>query len=144
MRKSRLQIELRCQAVACMNIRSTRLRDKVIDFFLRHKSVAYTETEIYQAVGLQFDRVSLYRTIKTLIKKSFIHKVTCSRGVVRYAMNELNCLSTIYLHFECIQCGTVYFLPQEWVQPDDVPEGFTPESFHYLIEGTCVSCQLIT
>lgn len=142
MKKNKEHIEMKSAVVAQLNIRNTRLRDQVIDFFLSNPQRAFTETEIWQTTRFRVDRVSVYRTIKTLIQKGFIHKVVCSSGDVRYVKNEQDFRSTLFLHFECVLCGNVYCLPQALAQPCDVPEGFKVDSFHYLIEGICNQCEL--
>jgi Fur family transcriptional regulator, ferric uptake regulator len=133
---------IECLTVQQLNLRNTRLHSKVVGFFLTHPGIAYSEKEIHEAVGLQFDKVSVYRTLRRLIVRCFIHKATCVNGSLRFALNEQNSSSPLYIHFECVQCGTVFYLPQCNLEVLEVPSGFNASSYHYLIEGTCDRCQL--
>jgi Fur family transcriptional regulator, ferric uptake regulator len=132
---------LECTTVQQLNLRNTRLHGKVVGFFLAHPGIAYTEREIHESVGLQFDKVSVYRTLRRLILRQFIHKAIGINGTLRFALNDQNPSSPFYIHFECMQCGTVFYLPQCNSDVPEVPNGFNASSYHYLVEGTCNQCQ---
>jgi Fur family ferric uptake transcriptional regulator len=89
------------------------------------------------------DRVSLYRTINSLIEGGLIHKVSASGQENYYALCEETCQAEKHqhkhIHFECDSCREIYCLPlqQEWSLDTG---NFKLKSFEVLATGICEDC----
>jgi len=121
-----------------LNLRVTPIREEMITLLMNHQGVALSEPEINQMFNHQPDRVSIYRTIRTLLDKMVIHKVICEDGVLKYALSPK--ANSEHPHFECTSCGKVLCLNQHGVNSVDVPAGYTAQAIHMLIKGLCPNC----
>ncbi len=90
------------------------------------------------------DRVTLYRTIQTLLEKGIIHKAYVNSEETYYALCGTNCTSHKHIHnhvhFKCISCEAVtcehLSKEVEIVLPD-----FNIQQISINLTGLCKSCQ---
>lgn len=122
------------------NLRSTHIREQLISLFLDNEGVAFSQAEIDQFFYHCFDRVTIYRTVRTLLEKSVIHKVICDDGVLKYAHKGIAKLTDIHPHFQCTTCGQVKCLVAKSAQDIKMPIGYTLSTMHILIKGVCAQC----
>jgi len=122
-----------------LDLRNTRLRDNMVAFFKERPGLGYSENEIKQMLESPNDRTTIYRTIKTLLKKVFIHKIVCENGVLKYALNDSKS-DFDHAHFQCNQCEKVICLKETRVQNPKLPEPFEAEACYFLIRGNCRKC----
>jgi Fur family transcriptional regulator, ferric uptake regulator len=123
-----------------LDIRSTPLREEIITLFLNNQGIAFSEAEINSMFGQPFDRVTVYRTIKTFLDKLIIHKVICEDGVLRYAMTEQPQNKSHHAHFQCTECGKVSCLKDKGVGRINLPSGYKTNELYMLIKGVCPQC----
>lgn len=128
------------EAIHQLNLRNTRLRKRLVSFFQDHPGFAFSENEIRQELHASFDRTTVYRTIKTLLRKVFIHKIVCENGMMRYALNESRNEQMPHVHFQCMQCQRVFCLQECKVQTPNLPDAFEAESYQFLVKGNCHRC----
>ena len=123
-------------------LRSTTCREDVLDMFLRANS-AKSQGDIEHELGAGFDRVTIYRTLKTFLDKGIIHKVLDGSGT-RYALCEEACPDHHHqhdhVHFKCTSCGETNCLNQVKVAMPALPKGYEAAEINLLIEGTCPRC----
>ncbi len=84
------------EAVHRLHFRNTRLGKRLVTFFQKNPGLAFSENEIRQELDVVFDRTTVYRTIKTLLEKVFIHKIVCKNGMLRYALKMNTCHMCIF------------------------------------------------
>ena len=123
-----------------VDLRSTPLREEMITLFVNHQGIAFSEAEINGMFSQPFDRVTVYRTIKTFLGKLIIHKVICEDGVLRYAITEQQQNKLYHPHFQCTACGTVSCLTEKGLSRVSLPEGYRTRELHMLIKGICSQC----
>lgn len=96
------------------NLRVTPFRVEVLEIFNRHANaidVATLETELKE-----FDRITLYRTIKTFIESGIIHEIVMPGDIKKLALCKDDCSvhdhqhNHHHLHFKCDNCLEVYCL----------------------------------
>lgn len=122
-------------------LRKTALREEVISLFANHQKVAFSEQEINEMFK-SFDRVSIYRTIRTFLDKMIIHKIVCHDGVLKYAFTPQKDASQQHPHFECTTCHTVSCIEtRKGIQKVSVPKGYAPVEFQFLVQGLCPKCR---
>lgn len=92
----------------------------------------------------ELDRVTLYRTIQTLLEKGIIHKAYTDNNNTFYALCGHSCSpdqhAHNHVHFECTKCGqiTCEELPKE--VKIHLPN-FQIESTEIHLTGLCEKCK---
>ncbi|MDL5045842.1 transcriptional repressor [Oscillatoria amoena NRMC-F 0135] len=123
-------------------LRSTPSRKAILNFFLK-KNYALAHADIEKGIPPHFDRVTVYRTLKTFLDKGLIHKVLDDEGALKYALCTEACTLTghhhDHVHFKCIRCGQTNCLEVE-VPDIKLPKGYQPGEINLLIQGVCAKC----
>jgi Fur family transcriptional regulator, ferric uptake regulator len=128
--------------IAGLGGRATRTRTAVLDILsaagqpLSHDEVAAA----LAAARVDFDRVTLYRTLDWLVTRSLAHRVSGADRIWRFkaAQNE----GHSHAHFHCAQCGSVFCF--ESLQPAiaaTLPAGFRLERAELTFHGVCPRCR---
>ncbi len=121
-------------------LKNTGCRKFIITELLQNDS-ALSENEIKQALPDLFDRVTFYRSLKTLEEYKIIHRIVLHDSVVKYALNREILPDGDHAHFHCIKCDSVTCLESELKAPASLPGGFSVDSMDVLLEGTCPECK---
>jgi len=92
---------------------------------------------------LNVDKATIYRNLKTLLKKEVIREIKNKEGISFY---EINCKihNPIHPHFECKICGKIYCLNA--LNPEDVISlskytNFEIDTIKIKFEGICDECK---
>lgn len=137
------------QAIALLrefSLRQTDCRIEVLDFMLRHPR-AISQPELEQELAAQFDRVTLYRTLNTFNEKGLIHEVSDSSGIMKYALcgeachNDMHEHRHEHVHFHCNRCQETVCINELDIPTLNLPAGFSPEKFSFVVSGICQKCQ---
>ena len=125
------------------SLRLTQGRSDIISVFIK-KNVAIAHSDIEQEVDGKYDRVTIYRTLKSFLDKGLIHKVLDDSGVMHYALCDDACTEIghqhDHIHFKCTACGETTCLDHVHIPSVDLPQGFTFGESNYLISGVCKKC----
>ncbi len=123
--------------------RSTPTREHVLAILLAapsamsHQEIEATAREL----GLDFDRVTLYRVLDWLVTQGLAHKIEGRDRVWRFNAVTVTEAEHGHAHFHCTQCGKVFCLEQ--MQPSfalTLPTGFRYEKAELTIQGLCPNC----
>lgn len=129
------------------NLRITACRDQVLRMFLGVQS-ALSNADIEEGIGKDFDRVTIYRTLKTFLKKGIIHKVPDDTGNLKYALCNDDCTEMQHnhqhVHFKCEACGSTVCLDHVKIPEISLPQGYIFVESNFLINGVCEHCNLKT
>jgi Fur family ferric uptake transcriptional regulator len=129
----------RNKTITALEIHQTSCRREIVQVFIEHSGVAFSEIEIKSGLKGHFDRTTIYRTVKILTEKNFIHRVICDFGVLKYAVTDSERLQQEHPHFQCIKCKTVFCFEGE-IQNVNPPKGCLMRSQCLLITGICKCC----
>ena len=122
-------------------IKKTVCRKCIIDKLIESDDTALTENEIKDAFLDLFDRVTFYRSLKTLEEAKVIHRIVLNNTIVKYALTSQLVLSKIHPHFHCTYCDKVTCLDSSLLDRNlHLPSGYQVESAQVLLEGTCPDC----
>lgn len=125
-------------------LRNTDGRKAIIDLFLE-APIALSHRDIEEKVKGPFDRVTLYRTLKTFFDKGLIHRVLDDTGGAKYALCAAACSYQKHhhdhVHFKCIKCGQTSCLEVE-IPEMKLPRGYEAREVNFLIQGICKACQI--
>jgi len=130
------------QILKDFDLRSTPSRTAILQAFLTH-NYALSHGDLEKEVPESFDRVTLYRTIKTFLDKGLIHKVLDDEGGMKYALCNEACSTANHhhdhVHFKCTQCGQTNCLQVE-IPGIKLPKGYQAKEVNLLIQGVCDNC----
>ena len=92
----------------------------------------------------EFDRVTLYRTLKIFVEKGLLHEIFIGGESKKYALCTDQCESDNHnhdhLHFLCMKCNETFCL-----EPDEMPiiehSSVQITSFEIQAKGFCLSCR---
>lgn len=125
-------------------LRSTSSRTTILGLFLKNPH-ALSYSDIEHEVSLSFDRVTVYRTLKTFLDKGIIHKILDDSGGLKYGLCSGLCSDSNHhhdhVHFKCTLCGQTSCLDDVEIPRIALPKGFKAEEVNLLIQGVCSSCQ---
>lgn len=123
-------------------LRSTPGRLAIVDLFLS-KKCALSYADIEGSLDVTFDRVTVYRTLKTFLNSGLIHKVLDDGGGLKYALCSEACEGLVHnhdhVHFKCIKCGQTSCLSVA-IPEVAIPVGYKIREASLLIRGICQKC----
>ena len=121
----------------------TPIRVTILTYFL-NLSHAATKNEI-EASLTNYDRITVYRTLKSFEKKGLIHRVLGFEGEPKFALSDLMNVDKkeehnhAHVHFHCLKCETTICLPCT-IPEITIPKNFQIVTKSYSIEGICKNC----
>lgn len=124
-------------------LRVTPFRMSVLDVFYSHKN-AISLHEIEKDLG-KFDRVTLYRTIKSFIEKGLIHEIVMPGDIKKLALCPDSCSKNHHvhthqhIHFRCTKCETVSCIDIENFPQINIPR-FQLDKIEIQGSGICQNC----
>ncbi|TAH20300.1 MAG: transcriptional repressor [Cytophagales bacterium] len=125
-------------------VRKTKIRLEVLDFFLS-KNYALSHAEIEEAIDKSYDRVTIYRTLKSFEEQGLIHKVLDDSGTSKYALCASNCMShkhnDAHVHFNCEACGHTFCLEDIPIPAISLPTNYQLIGYSFLVQGVCKDCK---
>jgi Fur family transcriptional regulator, ferric uptake regulator len=124
------------------NLRHTGCREAALALF-EAQDTALSHGNVEKDLGSLYDRVTIYRTLKTFVEKGILHKVLDEDGL-RYALCKEACASHDHhhdhVHFKCTACGKTTCLDAIHVPAVQLPTGFKRHEISLLIQGICDKC----
>ncbi len=126
-------------------LRRTAFRREVIAIFHQHEGKAISSAEIEDRLGT-FDRITLYRTLKSFEEKGLIHLASEPTGQVKYALCGGQCTSEHHYdghaHFHCNNCGQTVCLDEVSKNViSGIPNGYEVRDIQINLSGICQKCK---
>lgn len=124
------------------NVKPTAMRMLILQL-LKNKTVALSLTDLEDRF-VKSDRTTIYRTLKTFVKKEIAHKIDDGTGVTKYALCKEDCHCVIetdlHVHFHCNSCGETICFPENKIPHINLPEGFSKKMVSLVVTGICDQC----
>jgi Fur family ferric uptake transcriptional regulator len=125
------------------NISKTPFRQKVLAIFAKHENAI--PLSIVEKELKEYNRITLYRTIKVFLEKGILHKITISGEEPNYAICQEECSTAAHqhqhIHFKCKECATI-----SCVEIDTFPNITLPkhkiEQLEIQAVGICQNCNV--
>jgi len=112
---------------------------KEILAILQGSTHGLSHADIEKNLSSPLDRITVYRTLQSFIKKNLIHAVTDQDSkVTRYLYSSTN-LPEQHAHFKCRLCKTLVCLDTP-TKAMELPDGYHAEFYSLVIEGFCDRC----
>lgn len=124
------------------DLRNTSCREDVLGIFSQHRT-ALSHGDIERELDNRFDRVTIYRTLKTFVDKGILHKVLDEEGL-RYAVCKDQCSGPKHhhdhVHFKCTVCGLTSCIDNITIPGIQLPAGYESIETSLLVQGICPQC----
>lgn len=126
-------------------LRVTPFREKFLDIFLQ-SNVALSVSDIENQLG-EYDRITLYRTIKNFTKKGVIHEIVMPGDIRKLALCPMECVggkghhNHNHIHFHCKNCKEIYCLETNQVPQFDIKD-YDIDQVEVQVRGTCKNCRV--
>jgi len=122
-------------------MRATEFRLQILEIF-ETSDTAIDMAHIESHLG-KFDRITLYRTIKSFLEKGIIHEIYFGASK-KYALCNHSCESDHahshdHVHFHCTECAEVYCVEVE-NKPTIQLEAFQVKETEIQLKGVCAKC----
>lgn len=125
-------------------LKKTPIRLDVLEALIDSTS-ALSQHEIEQKFAKNFDRITLYRTLKSFEEKGVVHRIYNSFGEAKYALCQDNCEehshSDHHLHFNCLKCKSTFCINEVHVPHFHLPKGLQAVHYNFSVEGFCEKCK---
>jgi len=124
-------------------LRFTAFRKEVLDVFLNTPN-AVSIGDIEERLK-QFDRITLYRTIKSFTEKGLIHEIVMPGDIKKLALCPAECSSVNHvhtgqhIHFRCKMCENIFCLDLHEFPEINIPK-FKVDSIEIQGSGICNVC----
>ena len=122
-------------------LRSTPARAAVVGHLLAAKAAAPLVDLVAVADA---DRITLYRTLKTLEEQGLVHRINDANGNGLYALCQGDCSPAAHVHahphFQCDDCGNPFCLPEVAAPEVVLPKGYRLQEVHVTYQGSCADC----
>lgn len=131
------------QILSDFKLRATPSRSDILTMFIQQPH-ALSHADIEKEVSPRYDRVTVYRTLKTFLDKGIIHKVLDDSGSPKYALCSATCLEEHHhnhVHFKCSRCGQTNCLETIEIPVVSLPDGYRASEVNLLIRGICKICK---
>lgn len=103
---------------------------------------AISHNELLKALGKQYNRVTIYRSLDKLVEEGVIHRIVDLDGVSKFAMCQ-NCEGAHehnHIHFSCVKCQSVSCL-EKVVPSFKMPKNYQVQEVNFTVSGICPNCQ---
>ena len=123
-------------------VKPTAVRELVLDVFLKN-NYALSLSDIENILTWS-DRVTIYRTLKTFVKKAVIHEINDGSSSIKYALCADSCTIEkhveLHPHFHCENCGKTICLDKQEINIQNLPENLIVNNYSLIINGLCGDC----
>ena len=123
-------------------LKATQTRLQLLTIFDKEKyAIPYSKIQVLMK---ETDRVTLYRTIETLLDKGVIHKAYREENDNYFAMCGQSCShqehNHDHVHFKCQTCNEVQCKEIDQKINIDIP-GYKVNTTSVVLQGICNKCQ---
>ena len=122
-------------------LKKTKPRTAILEILLKTTRPQTVEEIIFAIGKTRINKVTVYRTLESLIEAGLTHRAFVSDGKCHFEMADKCTEHQCHPHFVCTDCGQTQCLPQATVpMAGNTPAGFTIERQQVRLEGLCPDC----
>jgi len=119
----------------------TKVRVAILEVFMKADE-PLSQEQISRRLGKKhFDKVTIYRTLESLLKVGLVHKAFIEKRASHFELAH-NCTeSQCHPHFTCTNCGSTHCLTEISLPMAQSPhKGFIIHRQQVRFEGLCPAC----
>ena len=122
-------------------LKRTGCREGIISV-LKSAGKPLSENEIRDQLSVNFDRTTFYRSFKTLLETSILHKIVIDNQFIKYALGDPADAPVSHAHFYCTACNNVICLEPIEQDLSVLPVGYVVRETEIIFKGLCSRCNL--
>lgn len=125
-------------------LRVTEQRLQLVTIFQKaDKALNYKE--LSALLPKSFDRVTIYRNLKSFEEKGLVHAIPNADGDLHYALcrhhgSKEHSHHESHAHFHCSNCHKIECLDGKINFHPEIPSGYQVDNFRLMLNGLCDSC----
>ena len=138
--KANLDLQSRTMLKAA-KLYCTKVRVAILKVLMRTDK-PLSQEQIARRLGKKsFDKVTIYRTLESLLKVGLVHKAFMEKRACHFELAH-NCTeSQCHPHFTCTHCGSTHCLTEISLPMAQSPhKGFVIHRQQVRLEGLCPAC----
>ncbi|WP_456461578.1 Fur family transcriptional regulator [Reichenbachiella sp.] len=125
------------------SLRVTDCRLDVLELFIKNEK-ALSQKDLEDSL-INYDRVTLYRTLHSFIDSGVLHKIPNDNGSASYGICFDTCSPDAHqhdhVHFKCTSCGQLECIEEHIQLPAfTLPVGYNTQSVDVIVNGRCANC----
>lgn len=127
-------------------LRVTEQRKEILNAFSKvNQPLPYSDLK--NLLPKAFDRITIYRTLKSFEEQGLVHTINDDAGTVFYALcrhdhdHEHDHSRGEHAHFKCSKCQRIECIDHIDGIDTKLPNGYTTESISVLVRGVCSRCK---
>lgn len=122
-------------------LRVTKQRKAVLELLIK-RGEPLSHAEITSLLEEPLDKVTLYRTLETLLSVNIVHRVQGPDGVWRFCAHdrEAEGCPGDHPHFLCLECGRMMCIVNQRMARVKVPDGCEVKGKQMVVYGLCPRC----
>jgi len=124
-------------------LKKTPFRIKVLGLFVNNPELALSNSYLEKNL-IDFDRITLYRTLKSFEESGIVHQVIDGSNASKYALCSHDCTvhdhNDDHAHFLCDDCGNTTCLEDVIPTKLSLPANYKINKVHLALSGTCSNC----
>jgi len=119
-------------------------RKIILNLFLQSECALIHNDIEKKCTGI-VDRMGIYRTLQSFLKRNIIHSIPTADDTIKYALSKVhfnkenNSLS--HVHFICSKCNKTLCLDAANMPQIKLPDGFKMKDCQILLKGICIHCK---
>jgi len=140
MTKSNLDIQA-CEMLKAVKLYCTAGRVAILEVLMKAGKPLSQEQIANRSGKERFDKVTIYRTLESLLNVGLVHKVFIDKRAWHFELSH-NCTeSQCHPHFTCTSCGDTHCLTEMSLPMVKSPhKGFIINRQQVRLEGICPAC----
>lgn len=100
-----------------------------------------SQDQIARALAAHPDKVTIYRTLTSLLKADLVHRAYVDERAAYYELSHDCSKEQCHPHFTCTSCGQTHCLTELEIPMAESPhQGFVIQHQRVRLEGLCPSC----
>jgi len=100
-----------------------------------------TQDQIAAKVGQRYDKVTIYRTLASLLEAGLVHRALTGAKTWQFELGRHCSQHQCHPHFTCTRCGSTHCLTELQPPLTQRPyKGFVIQRQQVLLEGLCPEC----
>jgi Fur family ferric uptake transcriptional regulator len=120
-------------------LRVTSCRTSLLDLLLRAREPLTQKELTANLMGQGFNRVTIYRALRTFLEASIVHRIVTEDRTWRFAITLCGHRGHCHPHFTCSRCGRIRCL-QGTTIPAVRLEGHRIDAQAMYLWGLCPGC----
>ncbi|MFT5819066.1 MAG: Fur family ferric uptake transcriptional regulator [Crocinitomix sp.] len=130
--------------LADKKLSKTPFRKEVLAIFNKYQNAIPLST--VEKELKDYNRITLYRTIKIFLGKGIIHEITISGEESNYAICQDDCDTEAHqhqhIHFKCNSCSTIFCVEMDQFPTVALP-GYQIDELEIQATGLCKGCNFL-